>query len=118
MSHSPGADVPDKVPLGIDQAGGDTMRTALIQATAAAAGALVLAGCGAQTVDIGKVEDDIKSNIKEQNNVDVDVTCPDSVDWKTGESFSCDVVQDDGTKAKATVEMVNDDGEVKWSVGG
>jgi PBP1b-binding outer membrane lipoprotein LpoB len=94
------------------------MRKTLIRATVAATGALLLAGCGAQTVDIGKVEDNIKTGVKEQNDVDVDVNCPDSVDWKTGGTFTCDVVQPDGTKSEATVKMTSDDGEVEWKVGG
>jgi hypothetical protein len=82
----------------------------------AAAGALAVAGCGAQTVDIKKVEDNIESGVKEQNGVDVTVDCPDSVDWKTGSTFTCDVTQSDGTKNTAIVKMTSDDGHVTWTV--
>ena len=94
------------------------MQQTLIRAMAAAVGAVVLAGCGAQSVDIDKVEDTIKSGVKDQNGVDVDVKCPDSVDWKKGGSFECDVVENDGTKHTATVEMKDDDGQVSWKVDG
>ncbi len=94
------------------------MRKALVRATVTAAGALLLVGCGAQTVDIGKIEDNITSGVKEQNEIDVEVDCPDSVDWKTGDTFTCDVVEADGTKSEATVKMTSDDGDVEWKVGG
>ena len=81
-----------------------------------AAVALAVAGCGAQTVDVKKVEDNIKSGVKKQNGIDVTVDCPDSVDWKTGSTFTCDVTRADGTKSTAIVKMTSDDGHVSWTV--
>jgi hypothetical protein len=83
----------------------------------AAGTVLALAGCGAQTVDVQKVEDNIRSGVKQQNGLDVTVNCPDSVTWKTGGSFSCDVVRPDGTTSKATVKMTSDHGDIAWKVG-
>jgi hypothetical protein len=93
------------------------MAKTLVRVSLAAVSVLLVAGCGAQTVDVDKVEKDIKDGVKEQNNIDVTVNCPHSVDWKTGGQFSCDVTQPDGTKSKATVTMTSDDGKVSWKVG-
>ena len=52
---------------------------------------LVLTGCSVSEVDIDVVEEDITSGIKEQLDSEATVDCPDQVDWKTGDSFTCDV---------------------------
>ena len=78
---------------------------------------LLLTGCGISEVDIDVVEEDITSGVKEQLDQDVTVDCPDQVDWKTGESFTCDVEDADGNVREANVEMLNDDGDVEWELG-
>ena len=93
------------------------MTRTLVRVTATAAAALVVAGCGAQTVDVKKVEQSIQSGVKKQNGIDVTVHCPDSVDWKTGGTFTCDVTQSDGTRNTATVTMTSNDGHMTWKVG-
>ncbi|MDX6325115.1 MAG: hypothetical protein QOK15_1469 [Nocardioidaceae bacterium] len=92
------------------------MTRTLIRVGLAAASVLAVAGCGAQTVDVHKLESSIKAGVKDQNGIDVTVNCPDSVDWKTGGTFSCDVTQADGTKHTATVTMTSNDGKLHWSV--
>ena len=88
----------------------------LLKTAFAAAGLALLTACGATSVDIPVVEDNIKQGIKEQNDVDVSVDCPNEVDWKKGESFTCDVEEPDGTISKATVTMKDDDGNVSWKI--
>jgi hypothetical protein len=77
---------------------------------------VVLTGCGVSEVDIDVVEDDIVSGVKDQLGQDVTVDCPDQVDWKTGETFTCDVEDSDGNTREADVKMVNDDGDVEWTL--
>jgi PBP1b-binding outer membrane lipoprotein LpoB len=93
------------------------MTKTLVRVPLALVGVLFVAGCGAQTVDVTKVEKNIKDGVKQQNNLDVTVNCPDSVDWRTGGRFTCAVTQPDGTKNTATVTMKSDDGDVSWKVG-
>jgi hypothetical protein len=77
---------------------------------------LLLAGCGVSEVDIDALEKDIVSQVKDQAGVEVTADCPDQVDWKTGESFECDVEFDDGSTRQVDVKMVDDDGNVEWNL--
>ena len=82
-----------------------------------AAGLFLLTSCGATTVDIPVVEKSIEDGVRDQEDVEVSVDCPDEVDWKKGETFECDVKEPGGGTSKATVVMKDDDGNVSWKVG-
>jgi len=66
--------------------------------------------------DIPAIEKEISQGVQEQGGVAVDVDCPDTVEWQSGQTFHCDVAAEDGTTGKATVTMENDDGDITWSV--
>lgn len=86
------------------------------KALAASALLVLTAGCGVTEVDVAALEKDIVSGVKEQAEVDVDASCPEQVDWNTGESFTCDVEFEDGSTREVDVKMVDDDGNVEWSL--
>ena len=77
---------------------------------------LALTACGVTSVDVPKLEQNITDGVKKQAGVDAKVDCPDNVDWKTGGTFTCDVAIEGGQTQKATVTMVDDKGNVKWSL--
>jgi hypothetical protein len=88
----------------------------LLPTLAAALGVLLLSGCGATEVDIGKLEQDISSGVQEQSDVRVEVACPDQVDWEKGGSFECDVTDEEGRTKTAKVTMLDEDGQVDWRI--
>ena len=88
----------------------------MLKKSLAAAALLALTACGVTEVDIDTVEENITTEVKEQLGTDVTVDCPDQVDWETGESFTCDVADDQGTTRQAKVEMVDDEGNVEWEL--
>jgi len=84
---------------------------------ALAVGALLaLTACGVTSVDVPALEKNITEEVKKQTGADATVSCPDNVDWKKGGTFTCDVAVKGGTTQKATVTMVDDKGNVKWSL--
>jgi hypothetical protein len=89
-----------------------TLRPLLV----AAAAVLALGACAPSEVDIKGLEKEIASGTEEQTGQQVEVDCPDSVDWETGGSFECDVTTDGGQQATAEVTMKNDDGDVAWKI--
>jgi hypothetical protein len=86
------------------------------QGAGAAVLLLAVAGCGVEQVDIGELEDTIADGVQEQSDLDVEVDCPGEVEWVTGESFTCELTDAEGTTRTATVTMVDDDGNVRWEV--
>jgi hypothetical protein len=91
---------------------GDTVLKSSLAATAL----LLLAGCGATEVDIDALEDNIVTEVKEQTGTDVTARCPDQVDWEAGGSFTCEVEAEDGATRQVDVEMLDDDGQVRWNL--
>jgi len=81
----------------------------------ALAALLTLTACGVSEVDIPVVEKSITDGVKEQLDADATVDCPDQVDWKKGESFTCDVEGVEGTE-EANVTMTDDEGNVEWEL--
>jgi hypothetical protein len=86
------------------------------KALAASALLVLTAACGVTEVDVAALEQDIVSEVKKQSDIDVDASCPEQVDWNTGESFTCDVEYDDGSSGQVDVKMIDDDGNVEWSL--
>lgn len=82
----------------------------------AATAVLVLAGCGVTEVDTAAVEKSIVDEVGKDLGTEVTADCPDQVDWQTGETFTCDVTDTRGTTRQATVTMMDDGGNVEWSL--
>ena len=78
--------------------------------------ALALAGCGGTEIDAGKAEKLIKDNIGQP--VPRSVDCPDGVEAKEGETFTCKLAYDHGVPpAEVTVHIVDDDGRIRVGPG-
>ena len=77
-----------------------------------AAGALVAAGCGEKTVDTGEAEEEISDKVFERTKVRVDVSCPDDMKAKKGETYRCEL-EEDGEKLGVLITMTDDDGGFK-----
>lgn len=83
----------------------------------ACAAVLLASGCGGYDPDMAQIERELAAGIHKQEQVDVTVECPSSVDWKPGGEFHCTA---DGLTVidpvRVTVSMENDDGEYTWTI--
>lgn len=75
---------------------------------------LLVAGCSSQEADIPGIESGIEEWAAKQDIGRVSVDCPDSIEWKTGSDFHCVMTDKQGSSARVTVTMENDDGDVTW----
>ena len=80
------------------------------------AACLLLVGCGGTEADIPLIETQIGNGILEQTGYDVEVDCPDTIDWKAGGSFGCFATDETGDQVRVTVYMENDEGDITWAV--
>jgi Domain of unknown function (DUF4333) len=80
------------------------------------AAALAAGGCGTKTVNTDKAAEEIEKGLTEQLNVkNVEVTCPDDVEAKKGDTFEC-TAKAQGESAKISVTQQDDDGNVRWKL--
>ena len=84
-------------------------------AAALAAGALVAAGCGEKTLDTGDAEQKISDSIFDQRKVRVDVSCPDDMKAKKGQTYTCEA-KANGQDVKVKLEMLDDDGRFEMQL--
>lgn len=76
---------------------------------------IVLAGCGTKVIDSGKAEKLIKENIVNQTGVPVTaVDCPNDVEVKKGDVFTCTAKGADGTSAAVKVTQTDQKGNVNF----
>ena len=72
------------------------------------AGALVVAGCGSDTVDASKAEEGIEnSDLSTSTTQITSASCPDDVEKEKGKTFTCDVKLSGGGKAQVTVTQTS-----------
>lgn len=92
-------------------------RRAVVIATIALS-ATMLAGCSSvRTLDSNEVEQLISAGLTEQINGSYAVTCPDSIEAKTGATFTCDVKDNTtGDTAVVTGTQTDDQGKFDWKV--
>jgi hypothetical protein len=76
---------------------------------------LALAGCGATTIDGGKLEDEIKEDTEREGLVIDGADCP-SPEAEEGATFECTVTVKGEDKALEIVQQ-NDDGNVTYNLG-
>lgn len=78
--------------------------------------ALTLAACGRSTVDATKGETFIRGVVADQVGARVAaVACPDDVETRKGDTFTCSVAGADGSKGDVLVTQRDDDGNVNVS---
>jgi hypothetical protein len=82
---------------------------------ACATAALALAACGTQKLDTEEAEKTIANRLGEQAKTKVAINCPDDVEIKKGDTFTCDAkAKNDNAKVKVT--QLDDEGNVRWEV--
>ena len=77
-------------------------------------------GYGTASVDVGLIESDIESGLRDQTGEAVDVTCPriaERIDATAEGVFSCDLIRLDGTKDRVTVSVQGGGGVRWWRIG-
>ena len=77
--------------------------------------AFVVAACGSDTVDADKVEAGIEEELSSATAQIVSVSCPDDVEQKKGEKFTCDAKLEGGGKAEVEVTLTNDRGDATYA---
>ena len=73
-------------------------------------GAAAVAGCGEETVDTGKLESDLQSQLSADAGVDpanVSVSCPDDTPKKEGENLECDLTAPNGDVVTVNVTLTD-----------
>ncbi len=77
---------------------------------AAGASALALAACGEDRLDVSSAEPEIADGFEAAGLDKPNVECPEEVEARVGETFTCDVPGEDGTiKVKMKVTAVSED---------
>jgi Domain of unknown function (DUF4333) len=80
------------------------------------AAALAASGCGTETVNTDKAASEIEKGIREQLNIrNVEVTCPDDVEAKEGDTFDC-TARAQGESATISVTQQDDEGNIRWKL--
>ncbi len=95
------------------------MRNRLLLLPALAA--LVVGGCSVgKTIDANKAEKEISKGLEKQvpGKKVKSISCPDNVDAKKDVTASCDIALESGEKGKINMRVLNEDGDIRWSVAG
>jgi hypothetical protein len=79
---------------------------------------LAMGGVLACTLDNKKIEDSIKTTIKEKGITMKSVSCPTGQKSSVGSKFECTGETEDGGKLKFQVEVTGSDGSIKWELEG
>jgi len=78
---------------------------------------VLLAGCGATTVDVAAVEKNVRDTIDGPGSVKVDtVDCPEDQEATVGKTFTCTYDLADGSSGEVTVSVADEDGTGRWDV--
>ena len=77
-----------------------------------ACAAVLAAGCGTKTINSEEAEKKVRAELAEQLGASVkSVDCPDDVEAKKGDKFSCTAKGADGTTAKISMTQTTDSGD-------
>ena len=81
----------------------------------AALAMMLMLGACSKTLEMDEVESQIQTGIEEQTGATVtEVSCPEEVEAKEGDTFDCTVKAEDGTEGTVEVTQTSDDGDVTW----
>jgi hypothetical protein len=72
-------------------------------------------GCGSDTIDAGQVETAIEQDLSSATAKIVSVSCPEGVEEKEGEEFTCDAKLEGGGQAEVLVKLTNDRGDATYA---
>lgn len=87
------------------------VRTALL--APAASLALLVAGCGTETIDNADLEDQLRTDLSADAGVnpdDVSVSCPSDEEAEKGNEFQCTLTAPNGDEVVVEVTITDDDG--------
>src|SRR5688500_8461889 len=70
------------------------------------------AGCGDEGIDPGKVEDYIREQARLPQVIE-EVTCPDGLDAREGDTCDCAIVREGGGEEAATIRQLDADGSIQ-----
>jgi hypothetical protein len=84
-----------------------------VLAAVSLAGALI--ACGDDTVDANEIEAGIEQDLSSTTAKVISVSCPEDVEKKEGQKFTCDAKLEGGGKAKVVVTLTNDRGDAVYS---
>jgi hypothetical protein len=77
--------------------------------------AVFAAGCGTDTVDAGKAEAEIEQGLSSTTAKIASVSCPDDVEQKEGNQFTCSAKLEKGGQAKVLVTLTSDRGDAVYA---
>ena len=81
------------------------------------AAGVLLAACGATTVDVAAVEKNVRDTIDGPGSVKVDtVDCPEDQVATVGKTFTCTYDLTDGSSGEITVTVADEEGAGRWDV--
>lgn len=83
----------------------------------AVASSVLVAACGANTVDVAAVEKNVRNTIDGPGSVKVDtVDCPEDQEAAVGTTFTCSYDLTDGSSGEITVSVADEEGAGRWDV--
>lgn len=92
-------------------------RTPLAVLAAIALAGAVFAGCGTETLNTDKAETEIAKGIEQQTGVKASVDCPDDVEIKKDDTFTCTAKPEGGGESgTVTVTQKDDEGNISWEL--
>jgi hypothetical protein len=77
--------------------------------------AVIVGGCGNDTVDADKVESQIEQNLSSATAKIASVSCPEGVEEKEGAKFTCEAKLGGGGKALVAVTLTSDRGDATYA---
>lgn len=78
---------------------------------------LITTGCSNYSPDMTALESSIEDDLGDQvEDPGVTVDCPDTIEWRVGETFRCIATDSADQRARVTVHMENDAGEYYWAL--
>jgi hypothetical protein len=85
-----------------------------------ASAVLLFAGCQqVDRIDTREAEQDIERGLSARTGAKLrSVDCPDEVEARKGDVFTCTATASDGSKVRVKVTQVDDQGGVRWELGG
>ena len=93
----------------------DTAHLRLVAPTIVAVLVSAAVGCGSDTVDADKAEAGIEQDLSSATAKVAGVTCPEDVEKKEGDTFTCDAKLEGGGKAQVTVTQTGKAGDFTYS---
>jgi hypothetical protein len=93
-----------------------TTRRALALATVSISAVLLTACSSVSTLNTEEIQTGISQGLTEQLGGTYTVTCPSSIEAKSGATFDCDIVTATGATGVVTATQTDDKGNITWEI--